>query len=364
MSNRTSLAIALGSGVLFAGLFVGTSQQFGALLAPVALLPVIIAAIGFGLRGGLASATVLGTFMLVYSLLTREVEDAPTGLLRAGGLVAVGGVVGRLHDLAAQVRRESEGRLAALKESEDKSRFIATMSHELRTPLNAVLGFAQLLQRPEMDNLTERQHRYVANIITGGRDLTGLVEEVLAYAKLSQAEVQRELGPVFAGDVIGKVLEASGPQAEAKGLTLRAGVHADAWVVADPVLLERALLNLVGNAIKFTAEGEVRAVARSRPGEVVIEVTDTGIGIAAEDQGRIFQPFTQVSRGTARDYGGIGLGLAITATLVETLQGRIEVSSERGRGSTFRITLPAAVPPVGQSEPDLGAGLEGVAGGR
>lgn len=335
------MMVAVASAAAFAALFIWTAPVLGVLLAPVALLPVIFSATMHGLRGGLVAAISLGLLMLAFAAIIHAVDSPRTGLLRVGGLVAVGGVVGRLHDLRMQVRRESAGRLAALKESEDKSRFIATMSHELRTPLNAVLGFAQLLQRPEMDALTPRQQRYVENIVIGGQDLTRLVDEVLAFAKLSHAELDADLKPLFVGGVIEKVVGQASMAAEAKGLQLEARCEPEASAIADATLLERALSNLVGNAIKFTPRGNVRVTAVRSGDRVVIEVSDTGIGIAAADHERIFRPFQQLSGGAVREYGGVGLGLPITSGLVTSMHGHIEVASEPGRGSTFRLVLPA-----------------------
>ena len=254
--------------------------------------------------------------------------------------------VGRdVTDRIEAERALAEARDAAEAASGAKSRFLAMVSHEIRTPLNGILGMAGLLQDTP---LTAEQTTYVKATVTSGTALLSLIEEILDFSKVEAGKLELEAHPFSLTTMIEEFVELLGPRAQAKGLEIASDVdeRLPERVIGDATRLRQVLLNLAGNAIKFTETGGVGVTveAGSNSGEVVFEVRDTGIGIVPEQQARIFHEFEQVDGGSARKFGGTGLGLAISRRIVERMGGRIEVESKPGEGSIFRavIPLPAA----------------------
>jgi PAS domain S-box-containing protein len=252
----------------------------------------------------------------------------------------------------ATAHREMEDALR--RASRAKSEFLAAMSHELRTPLNGVLGLASLLHQTPLD---AHQGEYVEGIQAAGETLLTLIGDVLDLAKIEAGQLTLEEVPVALRPLVEGVLEMVAPQAQAAGLALLAYVAPPVPEVlrGDPLRLRQVLLNLVGNALKFTPQGAVvvrvgRASA-GNPIRVRISVSDTGIGIAPEAQGHIFAAFTQADRSTTRRYGGTGLGLAICRQVVEAMGGHIGVGSMPGRGSVFTLSVPLARAEVGDVAP-------------
>jgi Amt family ammonium transporter len=240
--------------------------------------------------------------------------------------------------------------------SRHKSEFLTHMSHELRTPLNAILGFSELLRNPAIGSLNEQQARHLTHIQAGGKHLLVITNDLLDLAKIEAGKLQLYPEPFDIDKAILAAIADIRPLADQKHLTLT--LHADTDLVpltADPVRFKQIIYNLLSNAIKFTPEdGRVTVTARigSRGeglenGEFVdIAVTDTGIGITAENLSRLFQPFTQLDPTLAKQYHGTGLGLALTKQLVELHGGRIWAASEgAGYGTTFTIRLPVPSPP-------------------
>ncbi len=223
-----------------------------------------------------------------------------------------------------------------------KSDFLATMSHEIRTPLNAILGMADLLAE---SGLTAGQRKYVEVFQRAGGNLLGLINDILDLSKVEAGHLELEAVEFELGEVIGRVLDLTRVKAASKGLavgfTLAEGLPS--VLIGDPLRLRQILLNLLGNAMKFTETGRLtvevaRDTTRQDAGVLVFRVKDTGIGIAAEKLGRIFDNFSQADTSTTRKYGGTGLGLAISKRLVELMGGRIWVESIVGEGSTFLFT--------------------------
>ena len=246
-------------------------------------------------------------------------------------------------------RRASE---LARRESEAKSRFLATMSHELRTPLNSVLGFAELLLGQRRGPLNEHQRRYVSNIAASGHHLLTLINDVLDLSRVASGELEITIEQVSAAEAVADAVTKIRPLSDRKHQQLRAGPGSLQAVLADPVRLQQVILNLLSNAVKFTPEGgriDVRTEARD--GFVEFVVKDNGIGIAPEHQERIFDEYAQVDDSYNRDQQGSGLGLAVSRHLAELMSGTLTVESKVGRGSVFRLRLPApsAVHPVGSS---------------
>ncbi|TXL70860.1 GAF domain-containing protein [Vineibacter terrae] len=228
--------------------------------------------------------------------------------------------------------------------SQHKSQFLANMSHELRTPLNAVLGYAELLIDGIYGELPDRARGVLERMQSNGQHLLGLINEVLDLSKIEAGQLKLTLDTYALSAIVQTVVAATESLASAKGLKLKAVVAANLPAgVGDERRLAQVLLNLVGNAIKFTDQGSVEIVAVARGPTFEIAVSDTGPGIAAEDQTRIFEEFQQIDNTSTRRKGGTGLGLAISRRIVAMHGGALIVESALGRGSTFRVVLPVKV---------------------
>jgi len=238
-----------------------------------------------------------------------------------------------------------------------KGRFLATMTHELRTPLNAIIGYSQLLQETCRENGIPEMEADLRRIERSGELLLHLVNEVLDYSKSEAGKMLLEAGSFHAQDAVQEVMQIVAPLAAANGNRL--SVVADTAAIrlhTDQSRFRQSLMNLVANACKFTQDGEVSIELGQGPDEtVVVSVRDTGIGISAEQQRVLFQPFTQADASTTRKYGGTGLGLAISRKMCRMMGGDITVESELGKGSNFTMRIPARLPhpQPGQSETDL-----------
>jgi PAS domain S-box-containing protein len=232
--------------------------------------------------------------------------------------------------------------LEARQESREKSRFLAAMSHELRTPLNSILGFSQLLLTDRFGSLTEKQAKYVANVESSGQHLLLLINDLLDLSKVQAGKMDITVSAVELFAVIEESAAKMTDLAEAKSLELEVAGETALVVLADPLRLRQILLNLLSNAIKFTDAGSVRIGASAAGEEVRLDVTDTGVGIDADDLERMFEDFTQAKSGRSKSAQGTGLGLPISKRLAELMGGRIEVASKVGEGTTFSLFLPAA----------------------
>jgi signal transduction histidine kinase len=224
--------------------------------------------------------------------------------------------------------------------SQHKSQFIANMSHELRTPLAAILGYAELMQEGFYEPLGQKSLDALTRIRSNGKHLLGLINTVLDIAKIESGQFTLNMAEYAIESVVETVLSATESLAQFKKLTLKTDVAKSLPVgLGDEQRLTQVLLNLVGNAIKFTDTGEVCVIARVVNGHFAVSVSDTGPGISEERQARIFEQFHQVDSSNTKAKGGTGLGLAIAKQIVEMHGGRIWVESTLG-GSTFQMELP------------------------
>ena len=262
------------------------------------------------------------------------------------------------RDVTARKALEAEltaARKAAEAAAEAKTAFLANMSHELRTPITAVLGFTELLER--RGGLDEESRRYVERIACGGRALLATVNDVLDFSKLEAGGVTIARAPVRPAVVAAETLALFEVEAGRKGIELVLAEQrpAPAWALGDADRLRQVLLNLLGNAVKFTGQGRVTLSVDydAAAGEATFAVEDTGPGVPPERMERLFRRFSQADETTERQFGGTGLGLAICKALVEAMDGRIGVESEPGRGSRFWFTIalpPCAAPQDGLAE--------------
>ncbi|HET8693307.1 MAG TPA: ATP-binding protein, partial [Aquabacterium sp.] len=240
----------------------------------------------------------------------------------------------RALDREREAAREEAERLARV-----KSEFLANMSHEIRTPLNGVLGLAQL---GYLESSGQPAQKTFETILDSGRLLLGVLNDILDISKLEAGQVAIESRPIELQHLLRETADMMLNRAQAKGLSLEVTIERDLpqTIDGDALRIEQVLLNLLSNAVKFTEQGSVRLVAfRSGP-SVALAVVDTGIGMTAEEQETVFEPFKQADSSTTRRYGGTGLGLSISKRLVELMGGRIEVESTPGRGSRFVVYLP------------------------
>jgi signal transduction histidine kinase len=228
--------------------------------------------------------------------------------------------------------------------SEHKSQFLANMSHELRTPLNAILGYAELLVDGVYGQLPDRPRGVLERIQNNGKHLLALINDVLDLAKIEAGQLTLTIEDYSLPEVVKSVVTATEPLAMSKGLKFIAALQSDMPTAhGDARRVSQVFLNLVGNAIKFTDQGEVEIRAAADKGQFVLTVRDTGPGIADTDQDRIFGEFQQIDDTNTRKKGGTGLGLAISKRMVEMQGGTISVESVLGQGSTFRVVLPVYV---------------------
>jgi signal transduction histidine kinase len=243
-------------------------------------------------------------------------------------------------DLERKVDELARANLALYESNRLKSDFLATVSHELRTPLNSILGFSEVLQ--SSPGLNDKQGRWVRNIHSSGEQLLNLINDILDLAKIEAGKMEVRLTEFSSYDVCEGLLTMFRPLAEKKNIDLRGNFAPGIPLLRqDVVKLQQILSNLLSNAIKFTPEGgRVVLRAEAEGQDIVLTVSDTGVGIAPEEQAQIFEKFRQAGNTLTREHAGTGLGLSIVRELAKLLGGSVSLHSELGRGSTFTVRLP------------------------
>jgi signal transduction histidine kinase len=326
--------------LLLVFLFVATATSIllaRNLVRPIESIQVAASRIGAGAldqRIEVSSRDELGALAAEFNTMASRLQESYAGLEQQ--------VEERTRELSSALARLDEKSRELEAASHHKSEFLANMSHELRTPLNAISGFSQVLRKGMHGEVNPKQAEYLDEILAASRDLLTLIDDILDLSKVEAGQVELEVAPFSLPAALERVLVVVGEQA-ANGnvrLSLASEPGVDS-VVGDERRIRQVVLNLLSNAIKFTpAGGAVEVSAARRNGVVRVSVADTGTGIAAEDQARIFEEFQQAAAGREQREG-TGLGLALSKRLVELHGGRIWVDSEVGKGSTFVFTLPA-----------------------
>ena len=279
-----------------------------------------------------------------------------SGILSAGITNAAAAQANeRLMD---ELRRSRD---AAEEANRAKSAFLATMSHELRTPLNSVIGFANILLRNKEQRFGEKDLQFLTRIKDNGTQLLHLINDVLDVSKIEAGRMEVRPVPTDLTTLVEETVAQLEPQARDRGVELRARIPGGLTPVeVDPARFRQVLLNLVGNALKFTEQGSVTVAVHTDPMRrpTRIEVADTGVGIPADRLAAIFEAFTQAESTTERRFGGTGLGLTISRALLHLMGAELEVQSTVGKGSTFTIRLPVrTAPPIGAAGKEGGSAV-------
>lgn len=267
----------------------------------------------------------------------REAERANQRLRETNELL-----VRQNQELEIQRHQIHLQNLKLLETSRLKSQFLATMSHEIRTPLNAIIGFSQLLLRPNKSTLNPHHRDIIERILNNGKHLLMLLNEILDFSKLEAGRLEIKPSVFNLPNLIDLTVLEFQSLADEKNLTIEVDVRlSNVEIMNDPERLRQVLVNLLSNAIKFTQSGKVWLEVTELPPDMVeIAVCDTGIGIRPEDINYIFEPFRQLDQSITRKHTGTGLGLAVTKSLVQMMNGKILVESRLGEGSVFRVQIP------------------------
>ena len=316
-----------------------------------------------GFFASIVLTATLGFFLLRYT--KRSLKQLKTGTQRIGAgdldyridsiedRGELGDLAQAFNDMSAKLQDAIE-EVRQAKDTADeanaaKSRFLANVSHELRTPLNAIIGYSEMLQDELQDETTVNREQFgedLGKIVLSGRQLLTLINDILDLSKIETGRMELHREDFSPGEILNQVCEAMAPLLRNRGnALLTEGFDRLDRMHADATRFRQILVNLLGNANKFTRNGEIRVTAKLRDREhLQISIADTGIGMDAEQQSRIFEAFVQAESSTSASYGGTGLGLTICREYCQMMGGDIRVTSAPGQGSTFTVELPLTAP--------------------
>ncbi|HMG11941.1 MAG TPA: MASE1 domain-containing protein [Gemmatimonadaceae bacterium] len=355
-ARRVAEAVALIVGLVGACVFVfivSVSRGGGPLGQGYVFFPLLMwAAIRFNQRGAVTATAIVSAIAIAGTVMGRGPFIQPTlhdSLLALQTFMGITGATFLVLGASISERERSREQLReahriATAANRAKAEFLAVMSHELRTPLNAIAGYAELLALGVPGPLTPKQTDAINRIQSNQEHLLALIDDVLSFARIEAGTNPIAIGPVGVGKAVDSLAASVRPNLERQGLSyIWNGCDSALVVRADRVKLRQILLNVLGNAIKFTPrQGRIElSVARSAD-RVSIRVSDTGVGIPPEMTDHVFEPFFQVQRGTTREYPGVGLGLAISRDFARAMGGDITVESVLGKGTIVTVELPAA----------------------
>ena len=353
-ARRAGEAVALILGVIVASLIVFWSHarsDSGPIIGTYAFFPVLMwAAIRFGQRGAVTATLVVSAIAVAGTAMGHGAFAQQTTHESLFALQTFMGVTAATFLILGASTAERDRSREQLRHARDvaaganaaKSQFLAVMSHELRTPLNAIAGYSEILTMGVAGRLNAQQQEAVTRIRTNQEHLLALIDDVLSFAKIEAGQTRFDLQTVHLCDVIESAETLIRPQLTRKSLKLSSKpCSGSVLVTADPVKLRQILVNVLGNALKFTPEGGAIDLTAVRDGDkAVVCITDTGIGIPSDMIDRVFEPFFQVHNGTTREYTGAGLGLAIARDFAHAMGGDIRIQSEPGSGCKVTIELP------------------------
>jgi signal transduction histidine kinase len=343
--------------VLGVGLIAITSigvYYAGPLRAYATYVYVTFLTLTFAFRSVRVAVAYFGMVGVCFGVVLAAQPDHPAP---ASAWVAVMAVIGTIGFMVRNVLEQTRALAVAEREAREesdrvsielaevsrhKSEFLAGMSHELRTPLNAIIGFSEVLDRRLPGDLNDRQTRYVADIVESGRHLLALINDVLDLAKIEAGRMEINPAEVDLRATLDNGIALVRDRADQRGIDLLLEAPDDSTLVVDERKLTQVVVNLLSNAVKFTPPGGHVVLRGDRDGRggARISVTDTGPGIAAHEQERIFEEFAQAGAGPTHAHEGTGLGLSLARSLVELQGGRVTVESTPGRGATFTVTIP------------------------
>ena len=251
-------------------------------------------------------------------------------------------MIGQLNErLTMQIGRAAEAERDARQANQAKSNFLANMSHELRTPLNAILGYAEMIAEDSSD---ETARTDATQIRQAGAHLLSLIDDVLDIAKIESGRMEVRVEEVLVAELVEGVVTTLRPLAVGRGNSLEVAVDPELRAWTDPRMFRQILINVMGNAVKFTEDGSLSVSVTHQAGRLSLVVQDTGIGMTAEQLGRVLEPFQQADASTTRRYGGSGLGLFLVRRFAEMLEGEVTLASSPGCGTTVTVTVPTEHP--------------------
>jgi signal transduction histidine kinase len=353
VANRLVPTFVLTTGILTAVMGVGGLPLF---LAGLSVLGAVFIAGSFATDWEAAAQTSLATivasvavaFLFQLLLAFQAFRQARELIHRRRQMEEQSAkIIEQNEALEQAMQKAEEARHAMEAANQAKSRFLANMSHELRTPLNAIIGYTELILDRTYGEIPERVRGTLQRVERSGRHLLGLINEVLDLSKIEAGQFKLNVAPFALPDAVTAAANALESLAREKKLKLSAGTESGLpQVIGDERRITQVLVNLIGNAIKFTDAGEVEVRVTADTNQFAVTVRDTGPGIAPEHRTRIFEEFQQADTSTTRPKGGSGLGLAIAKRIVEMHGGTLALlQSEVGRGSTFGFTIPRTGPP-------------------